>query len=555
MDITLGLDFGTHQSKLCMSYMPNNETIYEFVEFTLADGSKSVLFPSLIQINKDNTIRIGSIDYATCASRPIAPPEKPELPPRPDIVFPEEPDPTLPPEPKREEPKPQIEDASDWKNALKSIKTSMQQPKKDDLNFKQEHKIWVKKCQRIKERHQEWEKQCRYLNYQLAQWQKKVDAINADYQEEYEYWQQHSSEPRVLRYFKQAAFTHTMQWDKDEIPADTLSIWYLTYLMLLAKRYVKDRFNEVFEESVSVQMGVPSGLDDNVSRWIKYRGQRILVAARKLMELFSAPEEMCTLQYQDLIEMTKYSEGNVVEEAEIYGFVMIPEAYAGLQSLTYSRRLSRGNMHLLVDIGGGTTDIAFFTIDESLMPSIHTVQSFHKGLNYVLELYLRNHPGISMGEAQELLRTNIGKFNDAIAEYTSELRKELNGIIDHVVHVFNQEVVGTELSSSRLIEAMMGRPIVYCGGGSVFANMRIAHNYFSDKRLINKDMLNIPNLQNRGFEPVYYTILATAYGLSIPMIDEIKPMDARQLWKTIAKNAGVRPATMHEKKDYNLMDD
>ena len=555
MDITLGLDFGTHQSKLCMSYMPNNETIYEFVEFTLADGSKSVLFPSLIQINKDDTIRIGSIDYATCASRPIAPPEKPELPPRPDIVFPEEPDPTLPPEPKREEPKPQIEDATDGKNALKSIKTSMQQPKKDDLNFKQEHKIWAKKCQRIRERHMEWEKQCRYLNYQLAQWQKKVDAINAEYQEEYEYWQQHCSEPRVLRYFKQAAFTHTMQWDKDEIPADTLSIWYLAYLMLLAKRYVKDRFNEVFEESVSVQMGVPSGLDDNVSRWIKYRGQRILVAARNLMELFGAADEMCTLPYQDLIEMTKYSEGNVVEEAEMYGFVMIPEAYAGLQSLTYSRRLSRGNMHLLVDIGGGTTDIAFFTIDESLMPSIHTVQSFHKGLNYVLELYLRDHPGISMGEAQELLRTDIGKFNHAIAEYTSELRKELNGIIDHVVHVFNQEVVGTELSSSRLIEAMMGRPIVYCGGGSVFTNMRIAHNYFSDKRLINKDMLNIPNLLNRGFEPVYYTILATAYGLSIPMIDEIKPMDARQLWKTIAKNAGVRPALTREKKDYGLMDD
>ena len=97
MDITLGLDFGTHQSKLCMSYMPNNETIYEFVEFTLADGTKNVLFPSFIQINKDDTIRIGSVDYETCASKPIAPPERPELPPRPNIVFPEEPDPTLPP--------------------------------------------------------------------------------------------------------------------------------------------------------------------------------------------------------------------------------------------------------------------------------------------------------------------------------------------------------------------------------------------------------------------------------------------------------------------------
>ena len=101
MDITLGLDFGTHQSKLCMSYMPNNETIYEFVEFPLSDGTKSVLIPSLIQINKDDTIRIGSVDRATCAMRPVPPPEKPVFPPRPETVFPEEPDRTLPPKPAR----------------------------------------------------------------------------------------------------------------------------------------------------------------------------------------------------------------------------------------------------------------------------------------------------------------------------------------------------------------------------------------------------------------------------------------------------------------------
>ena len=253
--------------------------------------------------------------------------------------------------------------------------------------------------------------------------------------------------------------------------------------------------------------------------------------------------------------MTHYSEGNVVEEAELYGFVIIPEAYAGLRSLTHSKRLSRGNMHLLVDIGGGTTDIAFFTIDESLMPSIHTVTSFHKGLNYVLELYLENHPGVSMGEAQRLLRTNVGDFSNAIAAYTGELRKELSSIIDHVVFVFNQEMVGTGIGSNRLVEAMLGRPIVFCGGGSVFPNMRVAHHYFTDKRLINKDTLNIPNLLNRGLESVYYTILATAYGLSIPMFEEIKTIDARQLWVIVAKNAGKRPMSAMERKDYGLIDD
>ena len=555
MDITLGLDFGTHQSKLCMSYMPNNETIYEFVEFTLADGKKSVLLPSVIQINKDDTIRIGSIDYDTCAARPVPPPAKPELPSRPDVVFPEKPDRTLPPEPKRETPTPVIEDGTDWKNALKAIKTSMETPKTDDVTFKQEHKKWVRKCQAIKERYKEWESTCRALSYKLNEWQKKVDEINAEYEKKYADWQKHDKNYRVLRYFKQAAYTTTLQWDKDEIPADTLTVWYLTYLLLLVKRYVQERFNEVFEESVSVQMGVPSGLNDNVSRTIHYRGLRYLVAARHLMELFDSPEEMCAHPYQDLIELTKDSGGDVITEAELFGFVIIPEAYAGLQSLTYSRRLSRGNMHLLVDIGGGTTDIAFFTIDEALMPSIHTVASFHKGLNFVLEQYQEECPETTMAEAQGLLRTNIDLFRRPISVYSDALRKELNYIIDHVVHEFNTEMVGTELTTARLVEAMMGRPIVYCGGGAVFPDMRISHHYFSDRRLINKDTLNIPNLLNRGLDSVLYTILATAYGLSIPTIGEIKTVDVRQLWKTIAVNAGKKPALAHEKKDYDLDDD
>ena len=538
MDITLGLDFGTHQSKLCMSYMPNNETIYEFVEFTLADGTKSVLFPSLIQINNDDTIRIGSIDYSTCATRPVPPPERPSLPERPEIELPEEPDLTLPPEPQ----KPSFQSSYEW-------------DKKHRNKFKKKHKIWESRCQDIIQAHRIWENKCYYLNNQLKKWQEEVDEINAEYDEEYAYWQRHQTEYRVLRYFKQAAFTSTLKWSSEEIPADTLCIWYLTYLLLYVRSYVKERFNEVFEESVSVQMGVPSGLNDNASRMIHYRGQRYLVAARHLMESFDSPEDMCSLPYNRLMEMTNPTGDNIVEEAEMYGFVIIPEAYAGLQSLTYSRRLSRGNMHLLVDIGGGTTDIAFFTIEKSLMPSIHTVTSFHKGLNYVLEKYLEEHPTCTMGEAQELVRQKPSLFQKAISAYTSELRAELNHIIEHVSQEFNREVVGTELTTARLYEAMIGRPIVYCGGGSVFNDMRIAHHYFSDKRLINKDTLNIPNLMNQGIDNVLYTILATAYGLSIPTFEEIETMDARALWKTIADNARGNGNIRPEKRDYNLNDD
>ena len=135
------------------------------------------------------------------------------------------------------------------------------------------------------------------------------------------------------------------------------------------------------------------------------------------------------------------------------------------------------------------------------------------------------------------------------------MRKEINHIIEHVVNEFNSEAVGTDLSISRLVEAMVGRPIVYCGGGSVFPEMRIVHHYFSDERLINRDTLNIPNLLTRGLSPVLYTILASSYGLSIPIIEEIKTIDARQLWKTIADNVRRSPSINQHEFDYGLSDD
>ena len=556
MDITLGLDFGTHQSKLCMSYMPNNETIYEFVEFPLSDGTKSVLIPSLIQINKDDTIRIGSVDRATCAMRPVPPPEKPVFPPRPETVFPEEPDRTLPPKPVREAPRVRLEaltGGAEKRNGQQ--KPSKHAIQKEKARFRKKMQSWAYECQLIEAKYYAWERECLRIAQRLKAWQKEVASIQAKYVEEYAEWEKHQMVYRELRYFKQAAFTSSITWDKEEIPADILSIWYLTYLLLYVRRYVKEKFDEVFEESVSVQMGVPSGLNDGISRGIRFRGQRFLVAARHLMESFDSPEKLCTIPYTALMEMTKQFDGNVVEEAEQYGFVVIPEAYAGLQSLTYSRRLSRGNMHLLVDVGGGTTDIAFFTIDEARMPSIHTVSSFTKGLNYVLERFIEEHPMYSMAEAQARLRTHTKEFHNAIDAYTRELRKELNYIVDHVTHEFNVEIAGTGFSQARLTEAMVGRPIVYCGGGSVFPNIRIGHHYFSDQRLVNKDVLNIPNLQNRGIDSVMYTILATSYGLSIPTFEEIKTKDARHLWKMIADNIRSAKPVLNEHKDYYLSDD
>lgn len=566
MDITLGLDFGTHQSKLCINYKLNNEFIYEFVEFENLSGKNSVFLPSVIQINKDKTLRIGAVDYNTCATRLLPAPQKSVKPAPPCVVLPKEPDLTLPPEPKLKDfSSLKKEQRKDWKSALKTIKSNMTDKGQIMAEFKVKHKIWEQECQKIRQRHSDWERKYQDLRQKLLDWKKTVDEIEADYEREYSEWQNHNEVFMVYRYFKLASLTKSLSWDENEINPDYLCVWYLTYLLLYAQRYVKEILNEDFKDNVSVQMGIPSGLNDSTSNSIKYRGQRLLVAARKLMDLnqFDSIEKLLTVQYPALIDstqsvldkLTQSTQGNISDQAYEYGFIFIPEAYAGLRSLTYHRRLTRGNMHLLVDIGGGTTDIAFFTIDESGMPSIHTVKSFPKGLNYILENYISEHPDFSMGEAQELLRSDSNEFKNAIVIYTNELKKEIRSIIEFVVKEFKKVFKGTNITTSKLVKAMIGRPIVYCGGGSIIPGIRISHDYFNDIRLIDKEMLSIPNLINRNIEVSNFTILATAYGLSIQLEEDVKIIDIRHFWRNVANSAHFNQMPHFDDPDYGLMDD
>lgn len=530
MDITLGLDFGTHQSKLCLSYMPNNEQIYEFLEFVKPDGAKTFLLPSIIQINKDDTISIGFVDKSNCKASSAPAPQEP--------VFPEEPQTDLPPRPKKSYPEKPKEEKLDWKDQLSAL--SKGKSKNQELIEK-----WERRCHEIDVKweadYYRWLDKCEEINEAHNEWQALVDDMKRDYESKMSAWKSHKDQLQYYRYFKLASFSNMYSWDKEHIiDSDTLSVWYLTYLMLLVKKTVAEKFNEVFEESVSVQMGIPSSLNTNLSKQIEIHAYKLLISARNLMELFNSPEEFCAYKYQDLFELTTFPQKDIKNTAEDFGFVVIPEAYAGLKSLTHRKRLRHGDMHLLVDIGGGTTDVAFFTVNEKLEPNIHSVKSFHRGLNYVFDNFCQKNPEYSISEAQELFMIDQQPFGGGIKAYTEELSQQLSQMIDHVVHEFMVEAGQKGYSQSALTDAMSGRPIVYCGGGSMYEKMRIRSKYFSDIKIVDKNMLSIPNLRNTNVDERLYTILATSYGLSIAMLGEIEMKDTAALFRDIAA-AGPGP--------------
>ena len=64
-EIRVGLDFGTHQTKICIQRKPDEGhgiPEYEFFQFIDQRGEGQYFIPSVVQINKDDTLSYGYVD-------------------------------------------------------------------------------------------------------------------------------------------------------------------------------------------------------------------------------------------------------------------------------------------------------------------------------------------------------------------------------------------------------------------------------------------------------------------------------------------------------------
>lgn len=152
MSYTVGLDFGTHQTKVCVEDASNPaQKIYEFFEFDDPVGSKSVLLPSIVQINQDDTLSYGFVDENNCKVMSQVDVPKPilELPQEPKLELPIQP-------PKR--PMPSKPKKPDLKGLSLNDQLTYQQ------NFKKELLSWENENKQIdeenKRRTEEWELEC-----------------------------------------------------------------------------------------------------------------------------------------------------------------------------------------------------------------------------------------------------------------------------------------------------------------------------------------------------------------------------------------------------------
>lgn len=315
------------------------------------------------------------------------------------------------------------------------------------------------------------------------------------------------SKGRIIRYFKQGAFTKSKQVTHDE--AIYYSIWYLAYMLF--------ELEKIYHKDFSIQMGVPT--DGSHFSKQKQLAVRILLSAYHLVEDVFNNDEGLFLQtpvkklYRETT-LLPYSE----EMKTDFGIQVIPEAHACLMPLIHHAKISDG-MSLMVDIGGGTTDISFFTIDSQQSPSealhVYDFYSINKGLNF-----LSDADYLSEGR----LDSNIDKSGiDIKPEREQDLYQEINQVRAILIGKLRSELHRqSKIPQHILMRILESRPIIYTGGGSTFQRLRRAYGGFNDIIHISRNewrgesVKGIENISALGLCP----ILSTAYGLSIHMADD-----------------------------------
>lgn len=306
-----------------------------------------------------------------------------------------------------------------------------------------------------------------------------------------------------IKYFKQSAFQTTSQAQYSELDGKLYSIWYIANILF--------DLEEIYGQNFTIQIGVPS--DSSHLDRAKQTAVSIIVSAYKLVEDVFGNDKQQFLdtsidKLRSLTKIVPYSQ----ENKDHYSILVFPEAYACLKPLIRRGKIATG-MSLMIDIGGGTTDMSFFTIEND-KPQVYDFYSLGKGLNF-----LTGADSVYGNSTKTIVKSALEIDHNKRNIYVNEVDHICNNLVEHLKIEYIKQ---TKLHLFRLTDALKMRPIVYCGGGSTFSTLRIPYGGFSVRQQITPEIWNtkavnqIDEIKEKGLCP----ILSTAYGLSISVADD-----------------------------------
>ena len=476
--IKIGLDFGTHQTKICIQQTPDEghgEPSYEFFSFDDLEGEKSYFLPSIVQINQDNTLSYGYVDRSKEKNAGVHPMlELLEIP------------------------------SIDINQEAKLLFEKYASPQQDENDI-----IAIEHMLRLKS------------DLERQRIEHENETRRSDFDEAFK---KYRASRNIFRYFKQATFSER-EWDA-KIDSQRLCIWYLAYVIFL----LGERYGTLF----SIHMGIPT--DEQSFENKKMLAVSTLASAYNLVEnVFDNNfNSFLNTHVDELLEKTKIIpfSNNIKEE---YAINIFPEAYAGLLSLTSRGKLTQG-MSLTVDIGGGTTDISFFTI-VGRKPCIYKYWSIPLGLNYLAE-----ESGFDYFE-HDLEQ----EFNDSVVNaYNAEKTK----VVRELITTLYAKLSKTVLSKDRLSAALKDRILVYMGGGSTFSIVTNEHQPFTDVRQIDKSIWKEEQVKDKSEVEKLSTLLSVSFGLvSAKDDDEVELYSMESIFGEVPLKADMARESRYVDKD------
>ena len=530
--MVVGFDFGTHQTKICIEDRSDPQRpMYKFWKFVTPDG-ESYALPSVVQINKDDTLQYGYVDRSCVKEMNMNAGPEPQRPnmQKPVMSFKE-------PKPKLEMPeKPKVE-KKDWKDVLKALSNGGKDPKTQEwenackearLDYDQDYHIWKSRFEKAQK--------------QYAQEMSNYEHVIHKYEEEHAEWCARNAQqtPAIFRYFKQATFSNAIQWNYS-IDKDLLSIWYIANILF--------DLEAEYGQTFSVQLGFPTDAKRLFTR--RNHAYRLILSAYYLVEdVFHGDKDAFLLStYQELTELTKIIHPSE-EKAKEYGILALPEAYANLVTVTAKKQIEKG-ISFVVDIGGGTTDISLFNIDEDDAPHIYGYTSIDKGINYIVETSAKHLDIWRQNSLNDIPECDRAMAVDSLIK---EVRNSCKMIIHDILKAFDK----VDLSKIAIYEALVNRIVVYSGGGSTYDFLCQEIHQFTDIRRMDKRIWNGFYLEKADEVLSLAPILSTALGLSVQREegDNIKISDLHEIFAHLPKKGdapeliwGRRPEDMYDLAD------
>lgn len=524
MATRIGLDFGTHQTKICIVDKSDKRNLsYRFFHFTDLIGEQHRVLPSVVQLNKDDTLSYGYVDSSKAKLTEFVQQTVMQCPTEPNYYqyrkFPTIQEPAKPVEEAVGVVKKVFKDFASLALAVANTKKYKEQTKNKAAEKARyevamvEYRLAIDEQNRVKQKDKE-------------EVDKKNAALRQKYEtelEQYNKWLEEQKElekqrmPIQYRNFKQLVFSSGIGWDHQEVEPMIVSIWYLCYVFFL--------LDEAYGTgSLVVSMGTSSG----PQTWErnKRRATEIILTVYDLIDNVFKHDKKAFLSatIDELLKVTHivpFSE-KAKEDNAIFVF---PEAIANIQPLAQRRAFTTG-LNMLVDIGGGTVDISLFSTGKGTEPSVYDYASFPNGVNSIDMFGKDQH--------YDAVKKCVLKFSKKISDYARGL-----GVPEH-----------------EALKITQNRTILFTGGGSGRSDLCKPYAGFNDVIRFSqrfRDLVPSSNIEAVNDE---LHVLSVSLGLAMAMLDDSSvPLQTYEvLFSTVAAAYAKRKALEDDKYIHGLTD-